>query len=43
MITYKTWKKIKHGTFGPVKRYIYHGWFLLGIIPIYIKREDVDL
>ena len=35
MIMYKTWDKRNK---GDRKRYIYEGWFLFGIIPLYIKR-----
>lgn len=35
MIIKRTWKKYKH-----VYTYHYTGWFLFGIIPIYISREE---
>lgn len=35
MIISKTWTRYRRG-FGT---YFYTGWFLFGIIPVYIKRE----
>ena len=35
MIVKKTWRKYKK-----LYRYKYTGWFLLGFIPLYIKREE---
>lgn len=37
MIIKKTWIKYK----DHFRRYRYIGWFLLGIIPLYINREDI--
>jgi len=36
MIVYKTWKKYKRDPF--LSTYWYEGWFLFGVIPLYIKR-----
>lgn len=35
MIIRKTWCKYTH-----IRKYIYTGYFLFGIIPIYISREE---
>lgn len=43
MIVYKTWKQIKCGKTEIKARYIWEGWFLFGIIPLYLKRNNVDL
>ena len=44
MIVRKTWKQIKYGKdFDVKKRYIWHGWFLFGIIPLYLVRINIDL
>lgn len=42
MIIKRTWilKKWVKG-FGYTKRYICEGWFLFGIIPLYIVRENI--
>jgi hypothetical protein len=34
MIFYKTWKSYEHYRI----KYVYEGWFLFGILPLYIKR-----
>jgi hypothetical protein len=39
MIIKKTWRK-KH--FGGKERYVYTGWFLFGIVPLYIIRTSID-
>lgn len=44
MIYYKTWKVFPVGhTFDQtiVKEHIYIGWFLFGIIPLYISRRTI--
>ena len=38
MIIKRKWHKYRHKTWG-VKKY-YEGWFLLGIIPLYIRSSD---
>lgn len=40
MIIRKTWRKLycKH---SHIFRYIYTGYFLFGIIPLYVRREEV--
>jgi hypothetical protein len=35
MIVHKEWKKT---SYGGITIYVYEGWFLFGIIPIYIRR-----
>jgi len=37
MIVYKKWRR-RH-SFG---YYLWHGWFLFGLVPIYLKREGVE-
>ena len=38
MIIKRTWKKYKTYFTG----YIYTGWFLLGFIPLYIRRDMIS-
>ena len=38
MIIKRKWHKNKSDYFGPTK--YYEGWFLLGIIPLYIRSSD---
>ena len=38
MIIKRKWHKTKYKYHGPTKRY--EGWFLLGIIPLYIRSSD---
>jgi hypothetical protein len=44
MIVYKTWfsnkkkEKLKYENYEKAK-YYYSGWFLFGIIPLFIRRE----
>jgi hypothetical protein len=47
MIVYKDWVKTwNHGTDGVTgskwTTYYYQGWFLLGILPLFIKRRHVE-
>lgn len=45
MITYRSWYRVYYPkvvvNYGDVRKcqHTYHGWFLLGIIPLYVKRE----
>ena len=39
MVCKKTW--VKRWSASGMIRYIYTGWFFLGFIPLYIKRETV--
>ena len=47
MIVYRTWKKIvrQRGRNRDelTVRYICDGWFLLGIIPLYIRCRNIDI
>ena len=36
MIVYKQWRK---SWFSGLKHYEYEGWFLLGFIPLYVRRH----
>ena len=38
MIIRRKWHRTKSKYFGPTKHY--EGWFLLGIIPLYIHSSD---
>lgn len=38
MIIKRKWHKTKYKYHGPTK--YYEGWFLLGIIPLYIRSSD---
>ena len=38
MIIKRKWHKTKYKYHGPTK--CYEGWFLLGIIPLYIRSSD---
>jgi len=42
MIVQKSWNT-KNKKFGPAqpRQFVYTGWFLFGIIPIYIKRVGI--
>jgi len=40
MIIYKRWLKRSK---GGLKREVCEGWFLFGIMPLYIKCIDIDL
>lgn len=42
MIVKKTWKQLKRKDDSVTKRYIWHGWFLFGVIPIYLIRVDLN-
>jgi hypothetical protein len=42
MIIYKQWKKIIKKD-GQKTRYICEGWFLFGVLPLYIKQIDLDI
>lgn len=39
MIIKKTWIRCKENRYMFKDEYLYTGYFLLGIIPLYIKRE----
>lgn len=39
MIVYKSW--VTPHKYNP-KGYLWHGWYLFGIIPIYLKRLGVE-
>lgn len=41
MIIKRTWTHIKAKRFGRLARYHCTGWFLFGLLPLYIVREDV--
>ena len=42
MIVYKTWEKTKSiGSYNR-KYYRYRGWFLFGVLPLYIERIDLS-
>jgi len=41
MIIYRSWKQIKRGG-EEKKRFIWHGWFLFGLIPLYLRRINID-
>ncbi len=44
MIIFKTWKKIKYmknSTYAKT-RFIWSGWFLFGIFPLYLRRSNID-
>ena len=38
MIVKREWHRRRHKYDGPIKYYV--GWFLLGIIPLYVKVTD---
>lgn len=40
MIVYKTWTTMQYK--NRFNRYKWHGWFLFGIIPLYLKRETIQ-
>jgi len=40
MFVYKNWKEVQRG--GSV-RFMCHGWFLFGAIPLIVWKIDVDL
>jgi len=45
MIVYKKWKRIKYKSYFAYSAntyWLYEGWFLLGFIPLYIRRYGVD-
>jgi hypothetical protein len=42
MIVKKAWKQIKRIDEHTTNRYIWHGWFLFGIIPVYLVRVSLD-
>jgi len=39
MIIRKGWRRLRYK--NNIKMYCYEGWFLLGIIPLYVKRVTV--
>lgn len=43
MIIKKSWKQIKYDkdTYTKTQRYVWQGWFLFGIIPLYLIRTDI--
>jgi hypothetical protein len=48
MIIYKQWLTVKTKQEGtehkPTKtRFLWDGWFLFGVIPLYIRRKNLDL
>ena len=43
MIVFRAWKQTKSRKIGEVERFIWRGWFLFGIIPLYLERISVDL
>jgi len=38
MIIYRQWTSRKAGS---IKTHLYQGWFLLGIIPLYIRKIEM--
>lgn len=38
MIVKKTWIKTKASSVCTIRRYHYTGWFLLGLLPLYVAR-----
>lgn len=45
MLVYKTWRILKRISYDETpyhREYLWEGWFLFGIIPLYLKRTEID-